>query len=175
MSGSRKKVGVGIGTGCPSREYLKHIDMRHDLLKLLPPANLCRYNVTPSAAYQYAPAYKRYGHKISAVHFIGSNKPWSNILFRPAGISNVKGKEASFDCKQLSQTLLICVTKADQKTLPFLTDGTLYTISISALPLHTPRTLQLVSLSQRLFRCGINRQISVEYPSNHKIGWIWKL
>lgn len=58
-----------------------------------------RYNVTPSAAYQYAPAYKRYGHKISAVHFIGQNKPWSNIQYRPAGISNVQGKEASFDCK----------------------------------------------------------------------------
>ncbi|KAI9632174.1 nucleotide-diphospho-sugar transferase, partial [Dioszegia hungarica] len=59
------------------------------------------YNVTPSAAYQYAPAYKRYGHKISAVHFIGQNKPWSNIQYRPAGISNVQGKEASFDYSSL--------------------------------------------------------------------------
>nr|XP_019048362.1 hypothetical protein I302_02133 [Kwoniella bestiolae CBS 10118]OCF27292.1 hypothetical protein I302_02133 [Kwoniella bestiolae CBS 10118] len=55
------------------------------------------YNVTPSAAYTWAPAYKRYGHKISNVHFIGSNKPWSNLNGRPAGISNVKGKEPSYD------------------------------------------------------------------------------
>ena len=60
---------------------------------------MSRYNVTPSAAYQYAPAYKRYANKISAVHFIGKSKPWSNLLYRPAGISNVKGKEDSFDCK----------------------------------------------------------------------------
>ena len=57
------------------------------------------YNVTPSAAYQYAPAYKRYGNKINAVHFIGKSKPWSNLLYRPAGISNVKGKEGVFDCE----------------------------------------------------------------------------
>ncbi|WWC67149.1 uncharacterized protein I206_101056 [Kwoniella pini CBS 10737] len=55
------------------------------------------YNVTPSAAYTWAPAYKRYGHKISNVHFIGSNKPWSNLNGRPAGVSNVKGKEPSYD------------------------------------------------------------------------------
>ncbi|WWC85472.1 uncharacterized protein L201_000336 [Kwoniella dendrophila CBS 6074] len=55
------------------------------------------YNVTPSAAYTWAPAYKRYGHKISNVHFIGSNKPWSNLHGRPAGVSNVKGKEPSYD------------------------------------------------------------------------------
>jgi hypothetical protein len=56
------------------------------------------YNVTPSAAYQYAPAYKRYGHKISAVHFIGPNKPWANLQWRPAGVSEPKGKEVAYDC-----------------------------------------------------------------------------
>ncbi|WVF66693.1 hypothetical protein IAT40_001435 [Kwoniella sp. CBS 6097] len=55
------------------------------------------YNVTPSAAYTWAPAYKRYGHKISNVHFIGPNKPWSNLNGRPAGVSVVKGKEPSYD------------------------------------------------------------------------------
>ncbi|OCF30806.1 hypothetical protein I316_07529 [Kwoniella heveanensis BCC8398] len=55
------------------------------------------YNVTPSAAYTWAPAYKRYGHKISNVHFIGPNKPWSNLNGRPAGVSLVKGKEPSYD------------------------------------------------------------------------------
>ncbi|OWZ54906.1 glycogenin glucosyltransferase [Cryptococcus neoformans 125.91] len=55
------------------------------------------YNVTPSAAYTWAPAYKRFGHKISNVHFIGPNKPWTSLPGRPAGVSNVKGKENSYD------------------------------------------------------------------------------
>ncbi|EFP81581.2 uncharacterized protein PGTG_07830 [Puccinia graminis f. sp. tritici CRL 75-36-700-3] len=37
------------------------------------------YNVTPSTYYTYAPAYKRYGDKISMIHFIGSDKPWHLI------------------------------------------------------------------------------------------------
>ncbi|KAF4604961.1 glycogenin glucosyltransferase [Pleurotus pulmonarius] len=40
------------------------------------------YNTTPTAAYTYAPAYERYGSKISAIHFIGSNKPWNAIAYR---------------------------------------------------------------------------------------------
>lgn len=35
------------------------------------------YNVTPSAHYQYLPAYRHFESKISIVHFIGQNKPWS--------------------------------------------------------------------------------------------------
>lgn len=35
------------------------------------------YNVTPSAHYQYVPAYNFFKHKISLVHFIGSGKPWA--------------------------------------------------------------------------------------------------
>lgn len=54
--------------------------------------------MTPSAAYTYAPAYKRYGSKINAVHFIGPNKPWANLASRPAGVSTIKGKEMSYDC-----------------------------------------------------------------------------
>ncbi|GAA6029786.1 hypothetical protein JCM8097_001049 [Rhodosporidiobolus ruineniae] len=34
------------------------------------------YNVTPSAYYTYAPAYKRHGQDISVLHFIGTDKPW---------------------------------------------------------------------------------------------------
>ncbi|PLW29250.1 hypothetical protein PCANC_15748 [Puccinia coronata f. sp. avenae] len=37
------------------------------------------YNVTPSAYYTYAPAYKRYGDKIAMIHFIGRDKPWHLI------------------------------------------------------------------------------------------------
>jgi glycogenin len=34
------------------------------------------YNCTPSANYQYEPAYRYYKRDISMVHFIGSQKPW---------------------------------------------------------------------------------------------------
>lgn len=34
------------------------------------------YNVTPSAHYQYVPAYKHFMSGINLVHFIGSEKPW---------------------------------------------------------------------------------------------------
>jgi len=34
------------------------------------------YNVTPSAHYQYIPAYRHFQSSISMVHFIGRNKPW---------------------------------------------------------------------------------------------------
>ncbi|WPG98501.1 Hypothetical protein R9X50_00129200 [Acrodontium crateriforme] len=34
------------------------------------------YNCTPSANYQYEPAYRYYKQGISMVHFIGTNKPW---------------------------------------------------------------------------------------------------
>ncbi|KAF9513580.1 glycosyltransferase family 8 protein [Hydnum rufescens UP504] len=41
------------------------------------------YNTTPTAAYIYAPAYERFGSKISAIHFIGPNKPWASEAWRP--------------------------------------------------------------------------------------------
>jgi glycogenin glucosyltransferase len=34
------------------------------------------YNVTPSAHYQYLPAYRHFQSSISAAHFIGQDKPW---------------------------------------------------------------------------------------------------
>lgn len=34
------------------------------------------YNVTPSAFYSYAPAFKRFNKEIKALHFIGARKPW---------------------------------------------------------------------------------------------------
>ncbi|KAI0433350.1 nucleotide-diphospho-sugar transferase [Xylaria sp. FL1042] len=36
------------------------------------------YNVTPSAHYQYIPAYRHFQSSINMVHFIGSDKPWFN-------------------------------------------------------------------------------------------------
>ncbi|KAJ0422407.1 hypothetical protein BJY00DRAFT_300251 [Aspergillus carlsbadensis] len=35
------------------------------------------YNCTPSANYQYVPAYKHFQSTISMIHFIGSRKPWN--------------------------------------------------------------------------------------------------
>ncbi|KAI5480404.1 glycosyltransferase family 8 protein [Pseudohyphozyma bogoriensis] len=34
------------------------------------------YNVTPTAYYTYAPAYRRHGNDASVLHFIGKTKPW---------------------------------------------------------------------------------------------------
>ncbi|KAI0257179.1 hypothetical protein BJV78DRAFT_16958 [Lactifluus subvellereus] len=45
------------------------------------------YNTTPTAVYTYAPAYERFGSQISAIHFIGANKPWSSIPWRAPGSS----------------------------------------------------------------------------------------
>jgi glycogenin glucosyltransferase len=36
------------------------------------------YNCTPNAEYQWEPAYRYYKRDISAVHFIGKEKPWSS-------------------------------------------------------------------------------------------------
>ncbi|KAH7909801.1 glycosyltransferase family 8 protein, partial [Hygrophoropsis aurantiaca] len=46
------------------------------------------YNTTPTAAYIYAPAYEQFGSNISAVHFVGSNKPWHSLSYRRAGSSS---------------------------------------------------------------------------------------
>lgn len=35
------------------------------------------YNCTPSANYQYVPAYRHFQSSISVVHFIGKDKPWT--------------------------------------------------------------------------------------------------
>ncbi|KAK4453259.1 Glycogenin-1 [Podospora aff. communis PSN243] len=48
------------------------------------------YNVTPSAHYQYVPAYKHFQSSINLVHFIGSEKPWLQ------GRDNSKG-DSPFD------------------------------------------------------------------------------
>ena len=34
------------------------------------------YNCTPSASYQYVPAYKYFQNSINAIHYIGHEKPW---------------------------------------------------------------------------------------------------
>ncbi|KAL5533906.1 hypothetical protein ACEPAG_366 [Sanghuangporus baumii] len=49
------------------------------------------YNTTPTAAYIYAPAYERFGSQVSAIHFIGPNKPWNEIPYRaPSSASQVQ-------------------------------------------------------------------------------------
>lgn len=41
------------------------------------------YNVTPSASYQYTPAYQHYRDQVAIIHFIGEEKPWSYSLSGP--------------------------------------------------------------------------------------------
>jgi glycogenin glucosyltransferase len=43
------------------------------------------YNCTPNAQYQWEPAYRFYKRDISAVHFIGKDKPWSTGRKGPGG------------------------------------------------------------------------------------------
>ncbi|KAI1313120.1 glycosyltransferase family 8 protein [Xylaria venustula] len=45
------------------------------------------YNVTPSAHYQYVPAYRHFQSSINMVHFIGSDKPWFNGRYASVGNS----------------------------------------------------------------------------------------
>ncbi|KAH9982850.1 hypothetical protein BGW80DRAFT_48611 [Lactifluus volemus] len=53
------------------------------------------YNTTPTAVYTYAPAYERFGSQISAIHFIGANKPWSSIPWRAPGSEDAAQRAAS--------------------------------------------------------------------------------
>lgn len=45
------------------------------------------YNVTPSAHYQYLPAYRHFQSSISAAHFIGTEKPWTQGREASRGLS----------------------------------------------------------------------------------------
>lgn len=53
------------------------------------------YNTTPTAAYTYAPAYERFGSQISALHFIGKNKPWNSIAYRAPFATKSTAKETT--------------------------------------------------------------------------------
>lgn len=44
------------------------------------------YNCTPNAEYQWEPAYRHYKRDISAVHFIGKDKPWSKNRITGHGV-----------------------------------------------------------------------------------------
>ncbi|KAL0566519.1 glycogenin glucosyltransferase [Marasmius crinis-equi] len=55
------------------------------------------YNTTPTAAYTYAPAYERFGSQISAIHFIGPNKPWKSITYRAPFQSSSKAESPQTD------------------------------------------------------------------------------
>ncbi|KAF7347673.1 hypothetical protein MVEN_01524400 [Mycena venus] len=63
------------------------------------------YNTTPTAAYTYAPAYERFGSQIAAIHFIGPNKPWNSLTFRPPfqnhGIQTESGPLQAYDYNAL--------------------------------------------------------------------------
>nr|VWO94268.1 Uncharacterized protein [Ganoderma boninense] len=60
------------------------------------------YNTTPTAVYTYAPAYERFGSQISAIHFIGPNKPWVSITYRAPGIKYSRVSDKSRDTQAQS-------------------------------------------------------------------------
>ena len=49
--------------------------------------------------HSYAPAYERFGSKISAIHFIGPNKPWASITYRAPGTKYGQSSNTSLDSK----------------------------------------------------------------------------
>lgn len=53
------------------------------------------YNVTPSAYYSYAPAYKENMDNIKVIHFIGNNKPWWSSP--STSTSSIKDKRSTTD------------------------------------------------------------------------------
>lgn len=54
--------------------------------------------------YRYAPAYERFGSQISAIHFIGPNKPWSSIPYRAPGVSTNSLPQVPSQTEQPSPT-----------------------------------------------------------------------
>ncbi|KAJ1301751.1 hypothetical protein OPQ81_008982 [Rhizoctonia solani] len=79
-AGSQAGLSTGQGSGGPGWNRLSF-----------------KYNVTPTAAYTYAPAYAKFGTGIHAVHFIGNSKPWSGLSFRPPFISSNGQGAANYD------------------------------------------------------------------------------
>ncbi|KIL71689.1 glycosyltransferase family 8 protein [Amanita muscaria Koide BX008] len=62
------------------------------------------YNTTPTAIYTYAPAYERFGSQIAAVHFIGPNKPWNSLSYRPP-FTKAPRNESSGDAHDFTSIL----------------------------------------------------------------------
>ena len=58
---------------------------------------------------RYAPAYERFGSQISAIHFIGPNKPWVSITYRPPGIkySQVSDKSQNIQSQSYDYESLV--------------------------------------------------------------------
>ncbi|CAE6432689.1 unnamed protein product [Rhizoctonia solani] len=79
-AGSQAGLSTGQGSGGPGWNRLSF-----------------KYNVTPTAAYTYAPAYAKFGTGVHAVHFIGPSKPWSGLSFRPPFIASSGREAAAYD------------------------------------------------------------------------------
>ncbi|MBE3049551.1 glycosyltransferase family 8 protein [Candidatus Bathyarchaeota archaeon] len=64
------------------------------------------YNVTPSAHYQYIPAYKHFQSSIKMVHFIGPQKPWfqGRPDAAPDSTSNTNGGQEASPHDKMTQT-----------------------------------------------------------------------
>jgi glycogenin len=56
---------------------------------------------------RYAPAYERYGSQISAIHFIGPDKPWNSISWHAPGTSSSQDTDVSDSQRAYDYTSLV--------------------------------------------------------------------
>lgn len=65
-------------------------DIRHHLSFI--------YNMTLSSTYSYLPAYKRFGHNVKVIHFLGALKPWTYSFNGTTGeLNNFIGNDYARD------------------------------------------------------------------------------
>ncbi|KAL5535833.1 GLG2 [Sanghuangporus sanghuang] len=80
------------------------------------------YNTTPTTAYIYAPAYERFGSQISAIHFIGPNKPWNEIPYRaPSSASQVQ--QSQVEASRTHEQLVSSITPTSISMSPLQSYG----------------------------------------------------
>ncbi|THG95865.1 hypothetical protein EW145_g7887, partial [Phellinidium pouzarii] len=78
------------------------------------------YNTTPTSAYGYAPAYERFGSQISALHFIGPNKPWNEIPYRaPSSASQAAQAQQQIPTPTLPSSSSSIVSAAEPRSYAY--------------------------------------------------------
>ncbi|KAK6849609.1 hypothetical protein PG995_013442 [Apiospora arundinis] len=85
------------------------------------------YNVTPSAHYQYVPAYRHFQSSINMVHFIGSDKPWFQGRYAATGsgvFDEMTGRWwAVYDRHYRADTLNSDPSQPSTRLVQYLTKG----------------------------------------------------
>ncbi|KAK2133629.1 hypothetical protein NOF04DRAFT_1175243 [Fusarium oxysporum II5] len=96
------------------------------------------YNVTPSAHYQYVPAYRHFQSSINMVHFIGSNKPWFTGRDAPSGNNPFGEMTGRWNLLLTMPLQLLSMSNISPKE-----NGTLSRSTRSLLPVNTTAPVQL--------------------------------